>query len=315
MSEYDKKIIGRQAAELGFPRDAFEKVYRLVELLSFFESDPILSKYLALKGGTCINLTIFRLPRLSVDIDLDFAENLPLSEMEGIRGTINNVLEQYMDANGYGRSVTKSKSYHALDSLVYYYTNTGRVRDNIKIEINYALRSHLLPLQKRPIETLDVFSPVNILALDPVEVFATKISALLTRAAARDLYDLNSMIHTGLFDETQLDMLRKCAVFYLSVGGGTGPVLIDLGKINAITSYKIKTDLYPVISSHERFNLAEVKTRVIDFLVDLLTLTADEREYLSAFDKKEYRPELLFDETVLDRIADHPMAKWKMRNT
>lgn len=33
---------------------------------------------LALKGGTAINLTIFNLPRLSVDIDLDFSENLPL---------------------------------------------------------------------------------------------------------------------------------------------------------------------------------------------------------------------------------------------
>ena len=63
--------MGRLAAEHGFIRDTFEKVSRLVGLLAFFERDPALSKYLALKGGTAINLTIFSLPRLSVDIDLD----------------------------------------------------------------------------------------------------------------------------------------------------------------------------------------------------------------------------------------------------
>ena len=70
MSEYSRKEIGRLAAEHGFIRDAFEKVSRLVGLLAFFGRDPALSKYLALKGGTAINLTIFYLPRLSVDIDL-----------------------------------------------------------------------------------------------------------------------------------------------------------------------------------------------------------------------------------------------------
>ena len=40
-----------------------------------------LSSCLALKGGTAINLTIFNLPRLSVDIDLDFSENINRDEM------------------------------------------------------------------------------------------------------------------------------------------------------------------------------------------------------------------------------------------
>ena len=44
------------------------------------ENDTLLSETLALKGGTAINLTIFNLPRLSVDIDLDFSQNLPRTE-------------------------------------------------------------------------------------------------------------------------------------------------------------------------------------------------------------------------------------------
>ena len=81
MNEYNRKEIGKQAAELGFIRDTFEKMSRLIGVLGFFERDPILSRYLALKGGTAINLTIFNLPRLSVDIDLDFSENLTLEEL------------------------------------------------------------------------------------------------------------------------------------------------------------------------------------------------------------------------------------------
>ena len=35
--------------------------------------------------------------------------------------------------------------YHSLYSYVYEYINSGGVKDNIKIEINYSLRSHILP--------------------------------------------------------------------------------------------------------------------------------------------------------------------------
>jgi hypothetical protein len=54
MFEYSRAVLGKQAAGLGFIRDTFEKVSRLAGLLSFFERDPVLSRYLALKGGTAI---------------------------------------------------------------------------------------------------------------------------------------------------------------------------------------------------------------------------------------------------------------------
>lgn len=102
-----------------------------------------------------------------------------------------------------------SKEYHALDSDVYQYVNTGGAKDNIKVEINYSLRSHILPVTRRPVEILGIFKPVAVLMLDPIEVFAAKIAALLSRAAARDLYDVNNMVRLGLFDETLIDLLRS----------------------------------------------------------------------------------------------------------
>lgn len=118
MVQFDRNTIGRQAKELGFVRDTFEKVCRLADVLKFFESDDILSSCLALKGGTAINLTIFNLPRLSVDIDLDFTENLSHDIMLEKRSVITKCILKYMNANGYVLSI-KSKQTYALGSFVF----------------------------------------------------------------------------------------------------------------------------------------------------------------------------------------------------
>ncbi len=52
MQNYDKRILSKQAKELGFIRDTFEKVCRLSDVLSFIQSDPLLGENLALKGGS-----------------------------------------------------------------------------------------------------------------------------------------------------------------------------------------------------------------------------------------------------------------------
>ena len=92
MMQFDRMTLGKKARELGFVRDTFEKVCRLADVLDFIQKDVLLSNALALKGGTAINLTIFNLPRLSVD--MDFSENVPREEMLAIRKQIkrqNNV--------------------------------------------------------------------------------------------------------------------------------------------------------------------------------------------------------------------------------
>lgn len=55
-----------------------------------------MNEHLALKGGTAINMTIFNLPRLSVDLDLDFTPNLLLEDMKKAREKIEEMLERYM---------------------------------------------------------------------------------------------------------------------------------------------------------------------------------------------------------------------------
>ena len=120
----------------------------LVDVLGFIEQDPMLSACLALKGGTAINLTIFDLPRLSVDIDLDYEKDATREIMLDDRERITGLIQKYMASSGYQLG-SKSKKYHALDSFVFEYANAGGMKDNLKIEINYMLRTHIIPASKR----------------------------------------------------------------------------------------------------------------------------------------------------------------------
>jgi predicted nucleotidyltransferase component of viral defense system len=312
MPIYEKISLTRKAQTLGFNRDTYEKMSRLTEILQYFTAVQDLGANLALKGGTAINLAVFNLPRLSVDIDLDFSENLNREQMLEHRDRISEVLGRFMSAEGYMLR-DKSKHTHALDSFVYSYTNTAGNLDNIKIEINYGLRSHILPTVLMTVDIPDSFPPFEVRTLSPVEIFASKIVALSGRAAARDLYDLHNMVNLGLFDEQQLTQLRQCAVFYQAVAGDMKSQGFDFEKSLAeITERKIRTDLFPMIRNTERFDLLDAKKSVSAFLAANLTLTEIEMEFLEKFKKGQYMPELLFaDNEIITRIRPHPMAIWR----
>ena len=100
MMQFDRMTLGRMAKEMGFVRDTLEKVCRLADVLKFMEEDELLANSVALKGGTAINLTIFDLPRLSVDIDLDFTVDCDRESMLSIRQEVNNEILRYMESDG-----------------------------------------------------------------------------------------------------------------------------------------------------------------------------------------------------------------------
>lgn len=310
MMQFERISLGRQAKELGFVRDTFEKVCRLADVLSFIESDALLSDTLALKGGTAINLTIFDLPRLSVDIDMDYSKDVTRETMLRDREQINAHIRKYMAASGYNLS-PKSKQYHALDSFVYEYVNVGGVKDNLKIEINYMLRCHVFPVSRRSVELSWCEKELNVLSVDPMEIFSAKVVALLNRAAARDLYDLFNMQKYRLFDESQETVFKKCIIFYSAIASENVPEHFDFGRIRKISAQKIKTDLTPVLRRAEHFDLPAAQKQVEEYLKGIL-LPEGDMSFWTEFARGEYKPELLFDDPeILSNIAGHPMALWK----
>ena len=310
MMQFDRISLGRQAKELGFVRDTFEKVCRLADILSFMENDPLLSESLALKGGTAINLTIFDLPRLSVDIDMDYSRDVPREAMLLEREQITDRIRKYMAASGYNLS-TKSKQYHALDSFVYEYVNAGGMKDNLKIEINYMLRCHVFPVTRRVVGLPWDDKKLTVLGVHPMEIFSAKTVALINRSAARDLYDMFNLQKFGLFDESQEAAFKRCIMFYSAIASETVPEHFIFDGIGKISIQKIRTDMVPVLRRAEHFNLSAAKEQVVNYLKGIL-LPEGDLSFWAAFARGDYRPELLFDDSeTLSRIEHHPMALWK----
>lgn len=312
MPQYNRAELGRLATESGFVRDTFEKVLRLKEILRFLNEDEFLREHLLLKGGTAINLTVFNLPRLSVDIDMDYTPNDSREDMLECRAKITDAIKTYMEPEGYQLS-DASRFSHSLDAFHYNYQNAGGNRDMIKIELNYSLRAHIFEPVYRNIlpETFD--DVMKIRMVDPMEIFAAKANALITRAAARDLYDWCNMMSEGLF-EGQRDLLRKSFVFYTSISADTPNKSFDTSAIDTLDFDKIRRDLFPVLNKKDNFQLDERKRLAKNYIERLMVLTANEQEYLDKFEQKKYMPELLFDDVeIVERVKNHPMALWKCK--
>jgi predicted nucleotidyltransferase component of viral defense system len=64
--------LAAEAEATGFRPDVLEKAAHLLGLLDAVRSHPYLKGKLVLKGGTALNLFVFDVPRLSVDIDLNY---------------------------------------------------------------------------------------------------------------------------------------------------------------------------------------------------------------------------------------------------
>ncbi len=155
-------------------------------------------------------------------------------------------------------------------------------------------------------------------SLAPIELFATKINALISRSAARDIYDVHNMIAQRLFTtDEELNLLRKATVFYLTVGSSrknndTPTTYTEFPLIDKIRYPQIRSQLLPVLRRSEHFDIEQVKEEVKSFLLSLLVLTDNEKEYVETFNRREYIPELLFDNPdIVERVKSHPMALWK----
>lgn len=302
---YSSETILKFGKETGFINSNLEKVLRLLDVLSYIstELDPTHSM-LVLKGGTAINLTYTNLARLSVDIDLDYVGSLDKNEASMDRINIINKIDNFMLNQGYKISL-KSRESAILTSKTYSYENAAGNIDNIKLDINFIDRIHILPCVTKDIKYFG--KEVTIKIPQEEELFAMKLCALIDRHKPRDLFDANLLMDHLELDKT---LLRKLVVFYLSID--------DIFEINEATlnniSFKFDSiikELFPVMKKGEKFDLDKALIKVKTFLKDLLVLNDNEKMYLLEFSKGNFNPDLLFNGSEAVNASKHPMAKWR----
>lgn len=107
----------------------------------------------------------------------------------------------------------------------------------------------------------------------------------------------------------------KCIIFYASISAYKINKTFDTIAIDRLEFSKIKRDLFSVFCKKDAFYLEKRKAQAKRLIEELMVLEPEEIEYLDLFELGEYKPELLFpDSKILQNVAGHPMAVWKMRN-
>lgn len=133
----------REAADSGFRAEILEKVFRLTELLETLWSHPFLKTQLALKGGTALSLFVFDLPRLSVDVDLNY---VGLADVEGMHRERPGVEQAIQAVCGrLGITVRRTPSEHAGGKWRLSYAGV-RGTGILELNVSFLLRTPLWPV-------------------------------------------------------------------------------------------------------------------------------------------------------------------------
>ena len=89
------------AEQTRFRPEVLEKVIRLLALLEGFRQHPFLASRFALKGGTALNLFIFDVPRLSVDIDINYIGAVNVATMLVERPKVEEAVQAVCSREGF----------------------------------------------------------------------------------------------------------------------------------------------------------------------------------------------------------------------
>ena len=314
MSDFPgKAYFQRLSSETDFNRDSLEKVYRLLHLLKVIQSAPDLKGKLALKGGTAIQFIYLGFQRLSVDIDLNYIENLDRDAMLKERKDIENMLFRIFREQGY--SSGSPAQWHSEEQFLLTYRNAANNQDRLKVEINYSERLPVLPLKMQNLaHPFKILGEVKALSYQLEEHMAMKTRALLTRGTPRDLYDVFLLANGTL--KFNLNLYRKLAIFYLCLAS------VDVRKlttemINRIDERDIRQNLLPLLRrrSH-RLDMETLKEIPLKLIEKVLSFEPSEEQFLDEFyDKCTFNSRLLFGNMpVAKEIERHPVVLWRLKN-
>ena len=133
-----------EAEATGFRPDVLERVAHLLGLLDALGSHPFLRGKLALKGGTALNLFLFDLPRLSVDIDLNYVGAAVREAMLEERPLIEEAMRAVFRREDF--EVGEAPQEHAGGKWRLRYESSSGRSGGIEVDLNYMFRAPLWPV-------------------------------------------------------------------------------------------------------------------------------------------------------------------------
>ncbi|PIQ43835.1 MAG: hypothetical protein COV52_00030 [Gammaproteobacteria bacterium CG11_big_fil_rev_8_21_14_0_20_46_22] len=313
-----KEQLLKEARTAGYKPEMLEKVYRLLDIFQQILSVPYLKERLVLKGGTALNLFHFEhLPRLSVDIDLNYIGAIDRETMLTEKPVIVDAVHQILIQNQFERH--RSPIYHAGGKMVWFYNSVLGQRGALEIDLNFMYRQPLYPIVDCS-PKLESHAHWQAPILDIHELAAGKLSALFSRSVSRDLFDAHYLL-----TKTDLNTkkLREAFIVYLAM------TTIDLDSLAAETvTYNLtdlKNRLLPVMHQQSLARtLPQLKqwatsmvTELQQALSAILPLQDKEQAFIQAIRTAgKITPELITDDKAFaEKIMTHPAIQWAVKRS
>lgn len=304
------------AANTGFPENAVEKALRLMGLLKAMSLYSGLDGRFLLKGGTALNLFVLRLPRLSVDIDLNVIGSIDRDEMTAARPAIERAIEGICRREGFlSRRVPAA---HAGGKWRMAYMDVNGRNSHLAIDLNFMLRVPLWPPQRLDSQVLGDTQVTDVPVVERHELAGAKLVALLARHASRDLFDAVQLLRRHDWDWERL----RLAFLVYGAWGRRDWREVSVDDIQ-FDMQEIHSNLLPVLScavAPDRFDLQGWSRGLVDEcrerMSQLLPLPVEHIEFLEMLnDHGQIAPELVTSDAGLRAVLrDHPMMNWKASN-
>ena len=255
----------------------------------------------ALKGGTAINLFLRDMPRLSVDLDLVFADHrIPRADA---LAAINAALRA-------GRDRLAKREYHvqALAAADMGETKLIVQRDDlsVKIEVNTVIRGTVHPTQTRALTAAAseaLMADLELPLLSPEDIYGGKLVAAMDRQHPRDLFDVMELFaHGGITPD-----IRRAFVVYLASHNRTiHEVLFPTAK-DITLAYE--GSFVGMTTAPVTFQ-ALLDTRERLFRELPAALDANEREFLRSLVRARPDWSLL----GIPHLEELPAIRWRLQN-
>jgi len=308
-----KEKLQQESANTGFKMEHLEKVHILMDLLNDFVAFPQLKDKFVLKGGTALNLFFFELPRLSVDIDLNYIGNVDrevmLSERPILQQTITGICERHQ------LTLDRNPKRHAGGKMIWRYPSALGQMGNIEIDLNFMYRVPLWPIVLKSSCTVGSKQVHDIPILDPHELSAGKLAALIDRKTGRDLFDAYHLL-----TRTNLDMakLRLALVIYSAISRKVDLRTLKSEEISVDVT-DLKNRLLPLLRKKDLSSINDTSNWAKELVLDcqqafnhFLPLTENESAFLTELlENGTIKPELISDDIAFnENIKRHPAIRW-----
>lgn len=309
--------VSRLAGETGFRPDVVEKVLRLLGILGRLDSHPFTRGTWVLKGGTALNLLYLDVPRLSVDIDVNFVGFEEVEQMRLARPDFERALSACCQREGC--SVRHAPTEHAGGKFRLRFPSVLGGSQNLEVDVSYVSRVPLLGRQRRA-SRFPPGSDLEIPTLAIEELAAGKLTALLQRSVVRDVFDTASLL------EFAPDLLTRPGfrlAFVCSIAASRSDARSLPGPAAKLDGSAVERELAPVLrqgtdkaaADHDQL-MAWIQRTLGPVGKDLLAWSEGERRFLDRLlDYGEIDAESLHpDPEVQELVRKQPMLRWKAQN-